>query len=296
MSTVAGAPVVVGVDGSAPSSDAVRLAAHEAERRRRPVRVAHAFVWPQLHVPLTPSPFGPPHGGLRHEAEKIVSDAVAEARAAAPDVTVTGEVVDGSAAPVLLHESRHAALLVLGHRGLGGFTGLLVGSVAAQVAAHAECPVVIARAADRPDGPVLVGVDGSPLSDLAIGFAMEEAAMRGSDVVAVHAWRHPLSTGPGDMLPVVFDIDALEADEDRLLAESLGGWCERYPDVRVTHRLVRGRAAGVLVAESGQAQLVVVGARGLGGFAGLLLGSVTHALLYHSRCPVAIVRPRKHEP
>lgn len=290
MTENAGDPVVVGVDGSASSRDAVRLAARAAAERRRPLRVVHAFIWPLLHAPVGPSPFGPESGGLRHQAEQLLAEAVAEAEKAAPEVTVEGAVVDGAAASVLLHETRRAALMVLGNRGLGGFGSLVIGSTAVQVAAHASCPVLVARGEPHPDGPVVVGVDGSELSGLAIGFAMEEAARRGAELVAVHAFLHPVSLQPGDIVPLVYDEDELQTDEARLLAESLAGWCERSPDVPVRRRVVRGSANRVLVEESKTAQLVVIGARGRGGFAGLLLGSVSHSVLHHAHCPVAIVR------
>lgn len=291
------APVVVGVDGSDQSLAAVRLAVREAAWRRRPLRVVHAFIWPLLHVPLGPPPGGPPEGGLRHEAERIVDGAVAHAREIEPDVSVTGAVVDGQASVVLLREARDAALVVVGDRGLGGFTGLLLGSVAVQVVSHAPCPVLVARGEERADSPVLVGVDGSPLSELPIGFAMEEAAWRRTRVVAVHTWTHPASLGPGDMQPLVHDVDATGEDEARVLAEALAGWREHYPDVPVEERVVRGRPARALLDEAGKgAQLIVVGARGRGEFTGLLLGSVSQAVLHHAPCPVGIVRvPREAE-
>ena len=295
MVPLSGAPVVVGVDGSASALSAVRLAADEAAARNRPLRIVHAFIWPQLKVPLGPSPFGPAEGGLRNQAERVVAEAVAEATKTASGATVTGAVVTGAPAVVLVHESHHAALIVIGSRGLGGFSGLLVGSVAVQVAAHAECPVMVVRGAARSDGPVVVGVDGSPLSNLAVGFAAEEAALHGTDLVAVHTFTGPVSAGPGDMLPLVYDPSLVESQENLVLAESLAGIRERYPDVPVTARLVRGRAARALIEQSRAAQLVVLGARGLGGFTGLLLGSVSQAVLHHAHCPLAIVRPARSE-
>jgi nucleotide-binding universal stress UspA family protein len=292
MSTANGAPIVVGVDGSESARRAVRLAAAEAVTRRRPLRLVHAFIWPMLRVAQGPPPGGPPEGGLRRQAERIVEEAAAEAATAVtPDTPIDPVVVDGSAATVLLGEAQTAAMVVLGHRGLGGFSTLLVGSVAVQVAAHAECPVVVALGEEeRSVGPVVVGVDGSPLSEEAIGFALEEAALRGAELVALHAWSHPVSTGPGDMMPLVYDEEDLRANEERVLAESVAGWSQRYPEVPVTRRLVRGRPARALVEESQAAQLVVVGALGRGGFTGLILGSVSQAVLHHSACPLAIVR------
>lgn len=287
-----GAPVLVGVDGSAIALDAVRSAARSAALRQRPLRIVHAFIWPLMRVPVGPDPSGPATGGLRHEAERYVAEAVAEAGKVAPDVPVTGAVVDGPPVPVLLDEARNAALLVLGNRGLGGFAGLLIGSVTVQVSARAQCPVLVARGEPRADGPVVVGVDGSECSTEAAGWAFDEAARRGSGLVAVHAWLYPVPVAPGDMLPLVYDLDALAAEEERLLAESVAGFAERYPDVPVQRRLVRGSAAGALVEESRNAQLVVVGAHGRGALAGLLLGSVSHALLHHAHSPVLIVPHR----
>lgn len=295
MSVIAGFPVVVGVDGSASALEAVRLAAREAMLRRRPLRIVHGFVWPLLNVPLGPSPYGPAEGGLRNQAEQFVAEAVAEAHKTAQDLTVTGEVIDGRPASVLLRAAHQAALLVLGSRGLGGFGGLLLGSTAVQVSAYAECPVLVVRAEPRADGPVVVGVDGSELSKHAINFAFEEAAQRGSELVAVHAWTHPVPSGPGDILPAVYDPELVREEEERVLAESLAGFAEGYPQVRVRQRLVRGVPSKVLVEESAAAQLVVVGARGCGGFTGLLLGSVSHGVLHHAHCPVAIVRPHSDE-
>lgn len=285
------APVVVGVDGSTSSLAAVDLAASEATLRRRPLLIVHAFVWAYLRVPLEPSPLGPPDGGLRRLAEHLVADAVERARAAAPDIEVFGEVVPGTPAAVLLNRARDAELTVVGDRGLGGFTGLLVGSVAVALTAHTSTPVLVSRGAADPTAPVLLGVDGSPAGEAAVAFAFEAASLRGAPLVALHAWSHPHSSGRGDMLPLVFDPAELESDEARLLAECLAGWQEKYPDVVVHRRLVHGSPRKCLIEATESAQLVVVGARGRGGFAGLLLGSVSQAVLHHAACPVAVVPP-----
>jgi nucleotide-binding universal stress UspA family protein len=290
VSTLTGAPVVVGVDGSAPSLTALRLATRLAVERDRPLRIVHAFVWPRLRVPLGPSPAGPPDGGLANEAERIVAGAAEQARALAPSLSVTGEVVTGAAAPVLLAEASQAAMLVLGDRGLGGFTGVLLGSVAVAVSAHATCPVVVARGdMDRP-GPVVVGVDGSPQGARAIEFALAEADARGVGVTALHTYTFPAAGEAGDMLPLVYDEAQLRDEETAVLGEALAGWREKYPDVTVTPVVARDRAARALVGASRLASMVVVGSRGRGGFAGLLLGSVSQALLNHAACPVVVVR------
>jgi nucleotide-binding universal stress UspA family protein len=137
---------------------------------------------------------------------------------------------------------------------------------------------------------VVVGVDGSPRCEQAIGYAVETAALRKTHLVAVHTYRHPVSTGAGDMLPLVYDREELRGEEERVLAEAVAGWEARYPEVPIACRLVRGRAAATLVEESADAQLVVVGSRGRGGFVGLMTGSVSQAVLHHAHCPVAVVR------
>ncbi len=290
MNAVTGPPIVVGVDGSDCSLDAVRLAAAEAVLRRRPLRVVHAFVWPSIHVGNPPGILHPSIPQLREAAERLVADAVEQAVKAAPEVTVTSAVVDGAAVPVLLRESRHAELLVLGDRGLGGFSGLIVGSVAVQTVTHASCPVLVVRGRPRAEGPVVVGVDGSETSAAAVRFAAAEAEARGCELIALHTWTGPVSTGPGDMLPLVYDPSAVAADEQVLLAEAVAAVAGDHPDVPIRQEVVHGPARRILTDRSRHAQLMVVGARGRGGFAGLLLGSVSQHLIHHAECPTAIVR------
>jgi nucleotide-binding universal stress UspA family protein len=290
MSTLTDAPVVVGVDGTPGALRAVALGAAEASRRHRPLRVVHAFIWPMLRVGAGPPAGGPPGGGLRQDAERVVAEALDAARGAAPGLPVGGAVVDGQPAAVLLDEATRAALVVLGDRELRGFTSVLVGSVALQIAGYADCPVLVARGEVRTSGPVVAGVDGSPTSEPAIAFAAEEATLRGARLMGVHAFTHPPSLGPGDMMPLVYSRESLRGDEDRVLAEALAGLSDTHPDLAVTHRLRRGRPAPALIEESARAQLVVVGALGRSSLAGLVLGSVSHALLHHAGCPLAIVR------
>ncbi|MCZ7438312.1 universal stress protein [Micromonospora sp. WMMC241] len=298
MTDRSGAPVVVGVDGSPSALDAVRLAAREAAIRHRPLRVVNAFLWPLLGTPMGPVAAVLPDAEIRQEAERLVREAVDEARKVDVDLTVTGAVVDGGPVAVLLRESRDAALLVLGHRGLGGFAELLVGSTAVQLSARADCPVLVARGEARATGPVVVGVDGSPVSSEAVGFAFAEAARRDADLVVVHTWLYPPPVthreAYGDVLPLTYDPRELRADEERVLAEAVAGWSERHPEVTVRRRLVAAVSpARVLVEESADAQLTVVGAHGRGSLGGLLLGSVSHATLHHCRSPLAIVRHRR---
>lgn len=284
--------VLVGVDGSETSRAAVDLGAEEAVLRRRPLHVVHACVWPVTEAGAA-GVTG--QAGSGHDPARIVADAVARARESRPGLEVTGEVVLGAAAPVLLERGHGAALTVIGDRGLGGFAGLLAGSVAAQLAAHATGPVLVARGTVHQDGPVVLGVDGSPASDPAVAFAFEEAAVRGNRLTAVHAWHHPVTGGPGELIPLTYDPEQFREDEERLTAQALAGWQERYPQVEIRRLLAYGGARQALIEATASARLLVVGTRGRGGFAGLLLGSVSQAVLHHAGCPVAIV-PSPHRP
>lgn len=278
----AGTPVVVGVDGSPGSLAAVDWAAADANRRRRRLRIVHALQWPAMVYAPFAVPVPPLYEAtMREAAEQILDEAVARARAVAPGVGVVTDLAVQPPAAVLLAESGRAATLVVGSRGLGGFTGLLLGSVGTELAAHAACPLVVVRHEDRPAGPeagrVVAGFDGSQHARNALGFAFEQAACRGTALTVVHASSRPESTGPGD-------------DERLGLADSMREWTERYPGVDVRQSVVRGRPAAVLTELSAGAELLVVGSRGRGGFTGLLLGSVSQAAVHHAACPVVVVR------
>ena len=299
MTALAGAAIVAGIDGSPQSLTAVETAASEAALRHRPLRIVHAFVWPPVGTVMTPGLVAPMTPGLaapslqafRDRAEAYLAEAVELAGKVAPEVVTTADIVTGRPAPVLLAESRRADLLVLGDRGLGGFTGLIIGSVAVQTATHGDCPVLVVRGKQRPDGPVVVGVDGSRTSVLALEFAAEEADLRGAELVALHVWNGIDLTELNDSLPMTYDFWSGEEEENRVLAEALAGIAERHPDVRIRRHVRRGSARRLLNDQSRIAQLVVVGDRGHGGFTGLLLGSVSQHLIYHAECPIAVVRP-----
>ncbi len=291
--------VVAGVDGSECGLQAVRWAAAEALRRQLPVRLVAAHAWPSGGLVGDPGLGVDYRAVLRDVVLGHLATAAADARQVAPELEIEQVEVTGYPVPVLLGESAHAEIVVLGDRGLGGFTGLLIGSVAVEVTAHASCPVIVVRGSEpdrtgpRPE-PVVVGVDGSPTSEAATAFAFEAASLRRVPLVAVHVWRDVLVDAT--MAPLL-DWDVIDSDEREVLAERLAGWTEKYPDVPVRRLVARDRPARALVEESGRAQLVVVGSRGRGGFRGLLLGSVSQALLHHAHCPVAVVRsPRGDEP
>ncbi|MET7543799.1 universal stress protein [Streptomyces sp. NPDC005507] len=262
--------VVVGVDGSSSSLAAVEAAAREAQRRRVELRVVHAFSWPVRPVYTLPDP-APLH--------RLVNEAAQRARSVAPEVEVTEAVEAGDAVAVLEAESRAADLVVVGPRGMGGFIGMLLGSKAASLAAHSQCPVMVAREEPAGAGPIVLAVDGSPVGEKAVEFAFAEAALRRAQLVAVHAWLP-------DYVPAGMGPESAEG----LLAQALVGRAESYPDVTVRHEVLSGETRETLIEASRTAQLMVVGARGRGGFTGLLLGSVSQALLHHAHCPVTVVR------
>ncbi|MFB6890420.1 universal stress protein [Kitasatospora sp. NPDC056327] len=268
-------PVLAGVDGSEASLAAVDVAVREARLRGRGLRIVHAFIWPLMHVPLGPAKDGPAGGGLRHQAEGFLEDARARARELDPELEVHTELVTGEPLTVLAHWSAKSSLVVVGSRGLGRFGALLIGSVAVHLAAHAACPVLIVRGRPDPAGPVLVAVDGSGVGAEALGFAFAEAAARRTGLTALHI-AHPSADW--------------QDQEERVLAEALAGWREKYPDVALHSEVVEAHTRPALLEASREAQLLVVGARGRGGFAGMLLGSTSQAMIQHAHCPVVVVR------
>ncbi|MFR9757349.1 universal stress protein [Streptomyces sp. TR06-5] len=279
-------PVVVGTDGSHPSIVAVEAAAREARLHGTPLRVVHAYHPPALQPPLTEPQ------AARKQAEVVAADAAECARVVEPGLGITPVATSGDALTVLEAESRSASLVVVGDRGRNAFTGLLLGSTGVQLAAHARSPVVVVREKWDPEGPVVLGVDGSPAAATAVEFAFAEAALRRVGVLAVHAWTPwnvELPQPEDPSMPYAAAPGELRAQEERLLAEALTGCRERYPDVVVEQLLVRGGTRESLVDATREAQLVVVGSRGRGGFAGLLLGSVSQAVLHHAHCSVAVV-------
>lgn len=286
-------PVSVGVDGSASAMDAVRWAAREAVRRRAGLRLVTAFGWVPAESVNDPAKLVPSdRDALRQSAEQHLDAAAAEAVAVAPEVPVTRVVLTGYPTAVLVAESAMAQLVVVGDRGLGGFEGLLVGSVAPALAAHAHCPIVVVRGlgggTPPPEGgPVVVGVDGSPASEAALAFAVEEAVALGAPLVAVHAWQ---DVAVGDAQGRLLHTDSVADDVTANLKDGLAPWQAKHPELVIEPVVVRDRPARALVRHSAGAQLVVVGSRGRGALAGLLLGSVSQAVLHHAASPVAVVR------
>jgi nucleotide-binding universal stress UspA family protein len=294
-------PIVVGYDGSKTSKDALQWALDAARRRQTTVRLVHAV---PPGVGISPQ-FGgytyPDRATLERAAAEVLAIGAADAAMYAPEVTVDTRLVSATPAAALLTDSAADDLIVVGSRGLGGFAELLVGSTGVELAAHANCPVVVIRpgisegTADGPGtdvGRIVVGVDGSVVSAEAMGFAFEEAASRGLGLTALHAWQSAYFDSPGKGAPIPGSVIANEfqGSEMRLLAESVALWTTKFPAVDLIRRVMHGDPVTELVKASAGATMVVVGSRGRDGFRSLLLGSVSHAVLHHAHCPVVVVR------
>ncbi|MEV1122026.1 universal stress protein [Actinosynnema sp. NPDC049800] len=286
------APIVVGVDGSASAVTAAAWAAREAARLRVPLRLVHAYLLPAQGYPELVVNGPEVREAFEQQGRQWLREAAEAARTAVPDVVVGTVLVVDRPAAALIAESRRAGMVVLGSQGLGGFSGLLVGSVAVAVSAHGHSPVVVVREPVDERGPVVVGVDGSPVSEQAVAFAFEEASLRGAPLTAVIAWTDFLVDSVYGSRTTV-DWSQVEDEQRRILAERLAGWQEKYPDVEVTRTVLRDRPVHALLAAATGAQLLVVGSHGHGGFAGMVLGSTSQGLVYHATCPLAVVRPAR---
>lgn len=277
--------VVAGVDGSAASLRAVRFAADEARWRRASLRLVHA---------IEPSPVGArgyaDAAGLLARSHAHGKRLLTEAAAAVPGTQVQLAVPAQAPVRALLAESGAARMIVVGATGTGALPAVQLGSVPAKLSAHGHCPVAVVRGEVRDEGPVVAGIDGGPLSEAVIETAFEEAAARGTSLVAAHA-RSDGDWG-ADGGQGYCGWEAVVAAERQVLGESLALWREKYPEVGLERLTVRDRPRHLLLEWSRRAQLVVAGSRGRGGFAGLAVGSTCQALVQHADCPVLVVRPR----
>ena len=285
--------ILAGVDGSAPSNTAVRWAAREAAMRNVPLTLVHARTRPTAGVTEMGWPALPLPEDLtrwqEEEAQQVIADSVKIAEGKLESSRLRTKIVFAAPIPTLVDLSQDADMVVVGCRGQSALARTLLGSVSTALAHHGHCPVAVIHdeAPQRSDGPVLVGIDGSPSSELAIAIAFDEASWRGTPLVALHAWNDAdASSVPG------LEWSALEVAADKTLAERLAGWSERYPDVAVRRVVVWEHPARHLIERADTAQLVVVGSRGRGGFTGMLLGSVSTAVVHGAHAPVIVARQR----
>ncbi|MEU6562880.1 universal stress protein [Nocardia nova] len=294
---LASAPVVVGVDGSESARTAALWAAGVALHRGRELRIVYGLDLAGARRVFNCYDISEPAvlERLRAHGAALVAREALAVREAVPELRVTTEVSSEHPARMLLDHSATGYLVVLGARGTGG-PAAHVGSILLSVTAHAEGPVVVVRTdpgapdAPRAGGPVVVGIDGGPVSEAAVAAAFEEAAERDAELVAVHAWSD-LTFGAFAGDPYTwFPTGDIEVNEEAVLAERLAGWQEKYPDVAVRRHISIADPAPHLQQWSDIAQLIVVGSHGRGTFRGLLLGSVSNSLVQHAHCPVMVVR------
>ncbi|MET8765632.1 universal stress protein [Streptomyces sp. NPDC004658] len=283
-------PIVVGVDGSAPSLRAAEWAADDAAVRGAPLRLVYASLWERYEGAALAQDLGKPSEEVM--AEDVIEAAERRARRRQPGRKVTTDILPEEAAYALIRESRSALAVVLGCRGRGAVAEALLGSVSLAVAAHAHCPVIVLRGSHDnqvrrgDDGRIVLGVGEEPADSVAVRFATEEAVLRGVPLEAVRAWRRPLHEPRPHPLIVGEPGHLQEARAAGLLEEALGA-VPAGLDVR--RRTIEGFARDALLAASRGAGLLVVGARRRQGHFGLQLGRVAHGVLHHAACPVAVV-------
>lgn len=287
-------PLVVGVDGSDSSLQAVDWAADEAARHGLPLRLLYASRW-ERYEGGRPS-FSTDRPDEEVMAEHITASCAERARLRSPEVKASTDVLPDDALSALLHAGHEASALVTGSRGRGGLAGILLGSVSLRVAARAVCPVIVVRGEERNRqgslGRVVVGVGDSEEGSAAVRSAFREAEARGCTLAAVRAWRAPAHE---HMDHPLIEADAAHAHEERAtnrLTEALREAVRDHSQVEVQRQAVEGPAHKVLLEASADADLMVVGALRRHGHFGLQLGRVAHALLHHSDCPVAVVPQR----
>ena len=289
--------ILVGVDRSASSMAAVDWAARDAAMRNVPLTLMHVVApvvpavapWPEIPIPQDY------FERQDDKARRILEDArraVADSTADHGPPFVHSVVLHGPTVSTLVNQSKIADMMVVGCRGEGALSRVPFGSVSTGLMNYAHCPVAVVHDEPPPpaQAPVLVGIDGSPASELATEIAFDEAFRRGVDLVALHAWSDvSMLEVPG------LDLATIEAQAQEALAEWLARWQQRYPDVTVQRVVVCDQPARQLVEHSESAQLVVVGSDGRGGFAGMLLGSVSTAVGHAARTVVIVAR-ESHRP
>ncbi|MGQ4599128.1 universal stress protein [Nocardia sp. R6R-6] len=287
-------PIVVGVDGSAAAGAAITWAAQAAAQHRAPLRLVHVLdpvsdYGPGSTEPLTSTDYARMEGHGRWVLDTATQQALIAVRRLR-DIEVSTELAHAAVGPTLLDRTVEARTMVVGTRERGTMRRALLGSVSAALARRAHCPLVVVREGaplSREAGkqPVVVGVDGTEISEPAIEAALNEASARSVPLLALHVWT-------GVELPGAGPEPAAEPEKQIVLAESLAGWQERFPDVEIQREIATDRPERCLLERSERAQLLVVGSRGRGGFAGMLFGSTSQALLLSVQCPIMIVRDR----
>ncbi|MGC7102535.1 universal stress protein [Amycolatopsis lurida] len=292
--TTPGGSILAGFDGSDGSRRAVEWAAEEAVRRRCALLIAQCFASAPPIMQGWTSAEQVEGARIREQAEYQLGEVADHYRKSHPEFTVDTVLPEGRAGTVLpaLAEETGAALIVVGSSGLGALPRALLGSTAAELVRTADPPVVVVRGEDpdAADAPVVVGVDGSAVSDRAVEFAFEFAAGHGARVLAVHAWSDwPVALlAAAPMAPV--GRERQDAQAEAAVRAHLDKFAARFPDVPSEVRFVADHPAQILTELAEHARLLVVGSHGRGAVRRVFLGSVSHAVLYHAPCPVAVLR------
>lgn len=291
--------IVVAVDGSEEAGAAVRWAVQEATLRNTALTLLHVVApmvmsWPVGQYLGSSAYLGSIVEWQQENAQHVLAQSEQAARAGAAEtasLAVHSELVNADVVSALAEASKTAQLTVVGSRGRGALSRAILGSVSTGLVQHGHGNVAVVHTTDGvlPDStlPVLLGVDGSSTSEAATALAFDEASRRGVDLVALHAW-----TDVTAYTPLGVEWGRYEDEGHEVLAERLAGWQEQYPEVTVHRRLVGSRPAHWLVEESERSQLVIVGSHGRGGFAGMVLGSVSRAVAQAAHAPVIVCRPR----
>lgn len=284
--------VVVGIDGSPGAAGALRWALREAEVRQTTLTAVFAWDWLEQGHAIVPEGFDPSSG--KRDAEAILDGVISATVESDRATAVVRQVVRGLPVPALLDAAEDAELLVVGARGLGGFRSLLLGSVSYQCAHHATCPIAIVRSdldpSPPPIGRIVVGVDGSKSGHLALEWALQAGRIHQASVEAIHAWAFPYVAGEG-MPSLAYDPAPLAAMAEDVLDAALQSADTTGLATPVIRTSTSGGAVAGILEAADDADLVVVGSRGRGGFAELLLGSVSQHVIHHARCPVVVVPP-----
>jgi len=295
-------PVIVGVDMSGTSDLALDWAATEAARLGLPLLVVHSYSPPPYPAMRAGGAAGAEitdlDEALKDVAEHAAATCADRARAAHPGLAVRAVIGVGLPGTILVEASSDAELVVVGARGLGAVKGVIFGSVSTHVCAHAHAPVIVVQEAAShtlTDTRVVVGVDGSEISQAALAFAFAQASSRRAGLTAVHTWQVEGDEGAAAAMTSSVDWTQLEAQERSVVAEALAGYADQYPDVDVRRHVAQGHPVKELARLSENACLLVVGTRGRGTVSGWLKGSVSQGVLRAAHCPVAVVHPENPE-